>query len=65
MKRGPMNLEVIMTALHTRMRRLMNYLDQRYNSTEYPIIVTENGISSKGNGTDQGSYNQLSIKKYF
>ena len=31
----------------------MNYIDQRYNSTEYPIIVTENGISSKGNGTDQ------------
>ena len=31
----------------------MNYIDQRYNSTEYPIIVTENGISSKGNGTDE------------
>ena len=34
-------------------RRLMNYLDQQYNSTQYPIIVTENGISSKGNGTDE------------
>lgn len=34
-------------------RRLMNYLDQEYNSTQYPIIVTENGISSKGNGTDE------------
>jgi len=34
------------------MRRLMNYIGDRYNSTEYPIIVTENGISSKGNGTD-------------
>ena len=31
----------------------MNYLDQQYNSTQYPIIVTENGISSKGNGTDE------------
>ena len=31
----------------------MNYLDQEYNSTRYPIIVTENGISSKGNGTDE------------
>ena len=31
----------------------MNYLDQEYNSTQYPIIVTENGISSKGNGTDE------------
>ena len=35
------------------MRRLMNYFDQRYNSTKYPIIITENGISSRGNGTDQ------------
>ena len=35
------------------MRRLMNYFDQRYNSTNYPIIITENGISSRGNGTDQ------------
>ena len=34
-------------------RRLMNYLDQEYNSTQYPIIVTENGISSKGNGSDE------------
>ena len=31
----------------------MNYLNQEYNSTQYPIIVTENGISSKGNGTDE------------
>ena len=31
----------------------MNYLDQQYNSTQYPIIVTENGISSKGNGSDE------------
>ena len=30
----------------------MNYFDQRYNSTNYPIIITENGISSRGNGTD-------------
>ena len=35
------------------MRLLMNYFDQRYNSTKYPIIITENGISSRGNGTDQ------------
>ena len=32
---------------------VMNYLDQEFNSTKYPIIVTENGISSKGNGTDE------------
>ena len=31
----------------------MNYLDLDYNSTQYPIIVTENGISSKGNGSDE------------
>ena len=30
----------------------MNYFDRRYNSTKYPIIITENGISSRGNGTD-------------
>ena len=30
----------------------MQYIDQTYNSTKYPIIVTENGISSKGNGSD-------------
>ena len=30
----------------------MVYIDEKYNSTTYPIIVTENGISSRGNGTD-------------
>ena len=32
---------------------VVSYFDQRYNSTKYPIIITENGISSRGNGTDQ------------
>ena len=39
----------------------MNYFDQRYNSTKYPIIITENGISSRGNGTDQ----EPEVKIYF
>ena len=43
------------------MRRLMNYFDQRYNSTKFPIIITENGISSRGNGTDQ----EPEVKIYF
>ena len=33
-------------------RRLLKYIDNRYNSTAVPIFVTENGISSTGNGTD-------------
>ena len=28
------------------------YIDQTYDSQKYPIFVTENGISSRGNGTD-------------
>ena len=39
----------------------MNYFDQRYNSTKYPIIITENGISSRGNGTDH----EPEVKIYF
>ncbi|CAG5091057.1 Oidioi.mRNA.OKI2018_I69.PAR.g12830.t1.cds [Oikopleura dioica] len=33
-------------------RRLLKYIDNRYDSTAVPIFVTENGISSTGNGTD-------------
>merc|ERR1712062_525237 len=29
------------------------YLHQKYDSSKYPILITENGISSKGNGTDE------------
>jgi len=33
-------------------RSLVKYIDNRYDSKKYPIIITENGVSSKGNGTD-------------
>ena len=26
---------------------LVKYIDKKYNSTKFPIIITENGISSK------------------
>jgi len=33
-------------------RRILSYIDQTYDSNKYPVFVTENGISSRGNGTD-------------
>lgn len=33
-------------------KKLLAYIHQRYNSKIYPIYVTENGISSRENGTD-------------
>jgi len=33
-------------------RRLLKYIHDTYDSNTYPIYVTENGISSAGNGTD-------------
>ena len=34
------------------MRRLLNHTHLTYNSKKFPIYITENGISSAGNGTD-------------
>jgi beta-glucosidase/6-phospho-beta-glucosidase/beta-galactosidase len=33
-------------------RNLLKYIHDRYDSTKHPIFVTENGVSSDGNGTD-------------
>jgi len=30
----------------------MKYIHETYDSNKYPIYITENGISSAGNGTD-------------
>ena len=32
-------------------KKLLAYIHKRYNSDKYPIYVTENGISSRGNDT--------------
>jgi len=34
------------------MRSLMKYIDRTYDTKRHPVFITENGISSKGNGTD-------------
>ena len=34
------------------MRRLLKYIHDTYDSNKFPIYITENGISSAGNGTD-------------
>jgi len=33
-------------------KKLLTYIHNRYDSEQYPIYVTENGVSSRGNGTD-------------
>ena len=34
------------------LRKLLEYIHKKWDTNKYPIYITENGLSSKGNGTD-------------
>ena len=46
------NLETVwLKSVPWGLRKLLEYIDEKWDSKKFPIFITENGLSSRGNGT--------------